>query len=96
MNQKTPCDCRKCQAERILDLAREQAKRAPEDERATVAMNDVISALTLHAIEHDVGLYDLIRSIAMAHGEMTKQLARIARLADREEREEEAKKEYVQ
>lgn len=95
MTKQTPCDCRKCQAERILDLARKQAERAPEDERPTVAMNDVISALTLHAIEYDVGIYDLIRSIAMAHGQMTKQLAQIARLADRKEREEEAKG-YVQ
>ena len=95
MTKQTPCDCRKCQAERILDLARKQAERAPEGERPTVALNDVISALTLHAIEYDVSLYDLIRSIAMAHVEMTKQLARIARLADLEKREEEAKG-YVQ
>lgn len=95
MSKQTPCDCSKCQAERILDLARKQAERAPEDERPTVAMNDVISALTLHAIEYDVGLYDLIRSIAMAHGEMTKQLAQIARVADREARDEESKG-YVQ
>lgn len=95
MTKQPPCDCPKCQAERILDLARKQAERAPEGERPTAALNDVISALTLHAIEHDVGLYDLIRSIAMVHGEMTKQLARIARLTDRELREEEAKG-YVQ
>lgn len=92
MTQNDTCDCSKCQAERILDLARKQAERAPEDERPTVAMNDVISALTLHAIEYDVGLYDLIREIAMAHGQMTKQLARVA---DREARDEEAKG-YVQ
>lgn len=94
MTKRPPCDCSKCQAERILDLARKQAERAPEDERPTVAMNDVISALTLHAIEYDVGLYDLIRQIAMAHGDMTKQLARLARIADREIRE--ADKGFVQ
>lgn len=94
MTQQTPCDCSKCRAERILDLAREQAERAPEDKRPTAALNDVISALTLHAIEHDVGLYDLIRSIAMVHGEMTKQLAQVARVADREAREN--AKGYVQ
>jgi hypothetical protein len=94
MTKKTPCDCPKCQAERILDLARKQAERAPEDERPTVALNDMISALTLHAIEYDVGLYDLIRQIAMAHGEMTKQLAQVARVADREARE--SAKGYVQ
>jgi hypothetical protein len=94
MTQKDTCDCSKCQAERILDLARKQAERAPEDDRPTVAMNDVISALTLHAIEYDVGLYDLTRYIAMAHGQMTKQLAQVARVADREARE--SAKGYVQ
>jgi hypothetical protein len=95
MTKQDTCDCSKCQAERILDFARKQAERAPKDERTQTQLGDLITAVSLHAIEHDVSVYDLIRSIAMVHGEMTKQLAQVARVADREAREEEGKG-YVQ
>jgi hypothetical protein len=95
MTKQDTCDCSKCQAERILDLARKQAERAPEDERTQTQLGDLVCAIALHAIEHDVGFYDMIRSLSMVHGEMTKQLAQAARVADREAREQEAKG-YVQ
>lgn len=94
MTQKDTCDCTKCQAERILDLARKQAERAPEDDRTATERGDLVCAIALHAIEYDMSLYDMIRAVAMVHGEMTKQLAQIARVADREAREN--AKEYVQ
>lgn len=88
------CDCTKCSAERILDFAASQSDRAPEDERMQTQLGDLVSAIILHSIEHDVGLYDLTRAMAQVHGEMTKQLAQVARVADREARKEE--KGYVQ
>lgn len=94
MAKQDTCDCTKCQAERILHFAAKQAERAPEDERTATERGDLVCAIVLHAIEHDMSLYDLIRAVAMIHGDMTKQLAHIARVADREARE--SAKGYVQ
>lgn len=94
MTQKDTCDCTKCQAERILEFAAKQAERAPEDDRTATERGDLVCAIVLHAIEHDMSLYDMIRGIASVHGKMTKYLAQIARVADREARE--SAKGYVQ
>lgn len=88
------CDCSKCNTERILDFAAGLAERAPEDERAGIEMGDLICAINLRAIENNLSLHDMIRAIAQDHGELTKQLAHAARIAECEERE--STKGYVQ